>query len=662
VTRAVQIAACILVGIAAFAAGRFALPETGLRGHYFTNLTRSGPPIVTAIDRAVSSEALTTGTAAAWTTYSVEWSGAIVIDRAGDYVFATVSDDGSEMDVAGQTVVRNGGLHGPQEAVGHINLSAGVHPIRVRYEQAGGGLHLELKYGLGEDTLNVIPASSLLPEPMSYFAYRARNAIPVVGALLAMLLFIGSQRLPVRPGIERPATLGILDRPAVALAVIVGVAAAFRIVMMFGSNGILWADSDVFMETVGAIRNGRWFEHDPFRTLLYPYFLAPFLLWSSEKPMDQVIVGVQHVLGLVTVVALFFAARAAFSVRIATVGALLFAVHTTQLFYENSILTEALFNCLLALSLLVIIGFVRTPSFARAMAVAAACVVLTLTRPVAQGFIAVPIVVALVVAASWRRRIAYAGAMAVMYVVALQPWMALNQRMFGFHGVALGQGLGLFIRTSQIERYEPSMYAAHPEVEELMTFARTTQSAAGHVVDGLRRRGYSSARTDDLLYRAALTAIAQRPVEFAVNSVRQWWRQLGSLDDEDICSGAQGPYICSDRTIGYAREPFLNRPLNAEHQPARPLVVWYFRHCRIPMHLVTAAAAFGVIAGLAAPASVVVLRLFLAMSAIYFTLLPAVTQSLQDRFRLPVDGLLFTFAAFGIAALVQIVLRRQPSN
>ena len=654
-----QIAACIVVGLAAFSAGRFARPETGLRGHYYTNLTRTGPPVATAIDRAVSSEGLTRGTAAAWTAYSVEWTGAIVIGRAGEYVFATVSDDGSEMDVAEQTVVRNGGLHGPQEASGRIALAAGVHPIRVRYEQAGGGLHLEVKYGFGDAAPAPIPDGILLPEPMSYVEFRARNAVPVLAAGFAMLLFVASQRRPLRPGNPGAAAFGVFDRPAVAIAVIAIVAVTLRILMMLGSNGILWADSDVFLDTFGAIRNGRWFEHDPFRTLLYPYFLTPFLLWSTEKPMDQVIVGAQHLLGVITAITFFFVGRAAFSTRIALAGALVFSAHTTQLFYENSILTEALFGCLLAFSLVLMIRFLRTPTLLRAVAVGLACLVLTLTRPAAQGFIAVPAVLALMLAADWRRRVTYAALMTSIYVVALLPWMSLNQRMFGFHGVALGQGLGLFIRTSQIERYEPSMYRAYPEIEELLTFARTTQSATGHVVDGLRRRGLSSARTDALLYRASLSAIAQRPFEFGVHSLRQWWRQLGSLDDEDICTGPEGAYICSDRTIGYAREPFLNRPRSAD-QPVRPLVVAYFRHFRIPMHVVTVLAAFGAMASLRSAPALLLVRLFLILTVVYFTLLPAITQSLQDRFRLPVDAVLFVLAAFGLAELARIVLRRGP--
>ena len=186
-------------------------------------------------------------------------------------------------------------------------------------------------------------------------------------------------------------------------------------------------------------------------------------------------------------------------------------------------------------------GYLRQPTILRAVAVAAVCVVLTMTRPAAQWFIAVPILLTMLVTEGWRQRVIYAVAMSAIYVGALLPWMAINQRKYGFFGVAMGQGLGLFIRTSQIERYEPDMYRGHPEIQELLTFARTTQSATGHVVDGLRRKGYSSSQIDNLLYRASLGAIAQRPVEFSAHTVRQWWRQLGSLDDEDICNGGAGP-------------------------------------------------------------------------------------------------------------------------
>jgi len=656
VRRALPIAACILLGITGFVVGQFALPKTGLRANYYSNLTRSGPPVATTIDREISTALLAAGTASAWATYSVEWTGAIVIDRAGTYTFATLSDDGSEMDVADVTVVRNGGLHGPQEMVGRIELSAGVHPVRVRYEQAGGGFQLELKYALEGQDLSAIPSDILVPGVTSLTTYRVRRALPIVTAVIAMLLFVASRRFLPGLRIDAPPILTRLDDPRVALALIVFVALAARVLMMMGSTGILWADSDVFLNTSEAIRRGEWFEHDPYRTLLYPYFLSSFLVWSGEKPMDQVIVGAQHLLGVLAAIGFFVACRSAFGTRVALVGALLFSVHTTQLFYEISILTEALFNGLLAWSLVVMLGYLRQPTLARAVAVAAVCVVLTMTRPAAQWFIAVPMVLTVLLAVSRRQRATYAFAMLAIYVGALLPWMAINQRTYGFFGVAMGQGLGLFIRTSQIERYEPDMYRGYPEIQELLTFARTTQSATGHVVDGLRRKGYSSAQVDRLLYQASLSAIAQRPAEFAVHTARQWWRQLGSLDDEDICTGAQGPYICSDRTIGYAREPFLNRPRTSD-EPVRKLVVGYFRNLRIPMHVVTVLAMFGAFACFTVGPPLLLARLFLISTVVYFTLLPAATQSLQDRFRLPVDALLFCLAAFGVTALAQIVLQ-----
>ena len=63
------------------------------------------------------------------------------------------------------------------------------------------------------------------------------------------------------------------------------------------------------------------------------------------------IVGAQHLLGVIAAVGFFAAGRRAFGTRIALAGSLVFAVHTAQLFYENSILSEAFFGCVLALSL-----------------------------------------------------------------------------------------------------------------------------------------------------------------------------------------------------------------------------------------------------------------------------------------------------------------------
>jgi hypothetical protein len=671
VQRVVTVAAWILVAACGAAIGRLALPRTGLRGHYFTNLTRSGEPVAVVVDQSISTDTLDNGTAGVWPAFSVEWTGAIVIDEPGAYQFSTLSDDGSELEVDDRIVVQNGGLHGPQEASGRITLAAGIHPIRLRYEQAGGGFALALSYGRGDDRLAPIPSSSLLPDPISYEAYRVRQAVPIAGAILAVLVWIAASHVLARRGPPRlrasasarqarlvPSLLAYLDRPGVALTILIVVAVAMRIFMMLGSNAILWGDSDVFIESVGYIRQGQFFEHDPFRTLLYPYFLTAFLMWSGEPPMDQVIVGAQHLLGVIAAMAFFAAGRRAFGTRIALAGSLVFVVHTAQLFYENSILSEAFFGCVLAFSLWVILGLIRTPSVPRAMAAAVACLAMTMTRPIAEYFVVIPIALAMIAATGWRQRVTVAAPIIVIYALCLLPWASLNQREFGFFGVALGRGLGLFVRTFEIERFDPPADTQYPEIQQILAYGRATQySPATYVRDELRRRHHSAAQSDELMYRSAAEAASRRPIDFALGSMRQWWRQLGGpLGDDAICASPDGPYLCSARTIGYAREPFINRPRSA-HQPVRPWVVGYFRHVRIPMHVVSALAALGAVACLGLAGDALLPGLLLVLTAAYFTFLPAFAQSPQDRYRLPADALLFILAAFGVTTLLRRLFR-----
>jgi len=652
VQRLVALAACILIAAGGAALGRLALPSEGLRGHYYTNLTRSGDPIATAIDRELSTDTLDNGTAGVWPAYSVEWTGYLIVDRPGIYEFATISDDGSEIDVADRAVVRNGGLHGPQEARGTVDLGAGVHPVRVRYEQAGGGFALEVRYGRPGDALVAIAPSRLTPDPITYRAYRLRRVAPWVSAVLAVLVWLFAARGAPQRDIElRPRAI---DRPAVAITIIVIVGLAMRLLFMLGADAILWGDSDVFIESFGSIRSGRLLEHDPHRTLLYPYFLTAFLIWSGEPPMDQIIVGAQHLLGVITAVAFYVAGRPAFGSRVALAGALLLTVHTTQLFYELSILSEAFFGCALALCLIPIGRFVARPSIRGAGVSGLACAVLTLTRPVAELFVIVPLVLMAVMVSSWRSRLVIGAALMATYLAIMVPWASVNQRQFGFFGVALGRGFGLFIRVFDIDRLEPRPDTRLPEVRAMLDHAlKTTQySPATYVRDELRRHRYSAAQADELMSQFAVETALHQPWRFAVNSAKQWALQIGGpLQDEAICASPQGAYVCSRRTQGYAREPFLNRPRYAD-EPARPWVVAYVRHFQIPMSLTAALAAFGAVAYLLSSRPEWVRGAFLAAVTAYFTFLPAFAQSPQDRYRLPVDALLFMFAVFGAVQLV----------
>ena len=242
------------------------------------------------------------------------------------------------------------------------------------------------------------------------------------------------------------------------------------------------------------------------------------------------------------------------------------------------------------------------------------------------------------------------------------PWALVNQRQHGFFGVAIGTGFGLYIRVFELDGFDPPESTRYPDARDVLLRARATHqySPATHVRDFLGDgRKYSVIQKDAVMAGAAIEAVRARPVQFAINTFRQWGKQLGGpLGDEGICQGAQGAYVCSVRTLGYAREPFLNRPRYAD-EPVRPWVVAYFRHFRFPMTIVSALAAFGIITAIAERRRHRMAVLFLALVIAYFTFLPAFAQSPQDRYRLPVDALLLMFAACGVMRLIREI---RPSS
>lgn len=93
--------------------------------------------------------------------FAVEFSAYIKIERPGDYNFYTLSDDGSKLYINGKEVVDNDGDHGTEEKSGKINLSKGMHKIKVTYYNAGGGAWLDVFYKGPDTPKQIIPASVL---------------------------------------------------------------------------------------------------------------------------------------------------------------------------------------------------------------------------------------------------------------------------------------------------------------------------------------------------------------------------------------------------------------------------------------------------------------------------------------------------------------------
>ncbi len=78
------------------------------------------------------------------TNFGIVYEGFLKLEKDGIYEFSLTSDDGSRLEIDGETIVINDGLHGMIEKTGSTYLKKGYHSIKVEFFQAGGGWWLNL--------------------------------------------------------------------------------------------------------------------------------------------------------------------------------------------------------------------------------------------------------------------------------------------------------------------------------------------------------------------------------------------------------------------------------------------------------------------------------------------------------------------------------------
>lgn len=79
--------------------------------------------------------------------FAVEFDAYLLIQESAEYVFHTISDDGSRLWVGDQLVVDNWGFRPSISRSGSIYLAAGYYPVRLEYLEATGDSLLKVSYG-----------------------------------------------------------------------------------------------------------------------------------------------------------------------------------------------------------------------------------------------------------------------------------------------------------------------------------------------------------------------------------------------------------------------------------------------------------------------------------------------------------------------------------
>jgi DNA-binding beta-propeller fold protein YncE/4-amino-4-deoxy-L-arabinose transferase-like glycosyltransferase len=133
------------------------LAGNGLLGKYYQGNNWAGAPVYTQKDLFIFPNDLVPAP------FSIEWEGKIYAPRAGADTFGPHSDDGSLLYLDGKLVVDNGGHHADRYVENRLNLTEGLHDLRLRYFQDDGGRRMELWWIPPGGAKEMVPVAYLFP-------------------------------------------------------------------------------------------------------------------------------------------------------------------------------------------------------------------------------------------------------------------------------------------------------------------------------------------------------------------------------------------------------------------------------------------------------------------------------------------------------------------
>jgi 4-amino-4-deoxy-L-arabinose transferase-like glycosyltransferase len=629
------------------------LDGVGLDCQDYGNLAWQGPPIHTRVERDFSTPLFATRPAQWFSSFSTECHGVLRVAPSGTFTFALASHHVTELWLDDAVIVKTPGSR-LERSSANVRLEEGQHRLRFRFAHARRGDEPELLMARIGGPLRALNANHVSRYPLSsleYFLRPLARAAVVVLPLLWVGLLGYRLRAPLgqcgrwlsTPFVRWHETISISTLRS--LTVILGAATALRVALSFATHPILWPDSEQYYDTALAHLRGDVFSHNLLSTPLYPAFMALFL-WSGVTPdAGAALIMAQRVLAVGATILVYRLAREAFDRTTAFYAALIWTISSVQLYYETVVSTEALFVVILIATITVAVRFLAHPSYMLAAVVGGLCAIATLTRPVAKALVVMVLAVLWWRTGAPRTRLALPSLVLLgAFALGVAPWMYVNRQTYGFWGVSRGEGLWLFLRTIDIDGLDPPATTAYPMVREVFDALRSTHPYLHHAVrDDLNAsHGYSARQADDALFGFALETVIAHPIRFAIGTVKQAGLLLMSpYRSVQICEAPDGKYLCSERSVGMRFPAFPNEPVPGR-KLLKTLIAGYMDATYWVLPLLTPLALAGMIHGLRERSSAPQILLIGVVS--YLTLVTALFNTVQDRYRLPADAFLAMFA------------------
>lgn len=447
-----------------------------------------------------------------------------------------------------------------------------------------------------------------------------------------------------------------------------------RLLLVLATDPIIWPDSLTYLASArNMVYHGNYWLHEIYRTPIYPLFLSNFLgaPHDPSRAGNQLILT-QQVLGILTGLLFFLSLRRAFTPKIALVGATLFMLSPLQMFYEVTVLTEVQFTFFLALFIWLagrIIEQSRSHQVSMVLSVSLslAAALLTLSRPIGQ-FLWCAVWLFCVLVGSFDRRVLLQAMISlIVFIGGIYPWMHINYSHYGFMGVSRDFGINIFHRVIDVDHTPLPERSSDTLVRQIFLEAREKSEITYFrvyfaLLNKIKEEGGDKRlvklKTDQRMGNFALEVLRSQPLSFALNSINNFWRLFVSPRVSLHFCREQGrpSYLCSNHP-GVSSTLFRSSPTHSSDWSKRA-TFHMLSTLRIPDGIVTLLFAIGIIHALQRSDRIQVT--FMLTIIAYFTGIAAVFNCPEDRFKLPVNCLIYAFSTMGLAwALSQI---RQRSN
>jgi 4-amino-4-deoxy-L-arabinose transferase-like glycosyltransferase len=327
---------------------------------------------------------------------------------------------------------------------------------------------------------------------------------------------------------------------AFGLALILLIAGAARLAMMMHAPAfILEGDSAAFFETGYRLATTGELDLPVKKPPMYTLFLGGLIAWLG--PSLEATVAVQHVLGLATVVLVYFIGALSFGRIAGLVAALGTAINGSLLLMEHMLLSESLFTPILAAGMLMVLLALRSGRTAFFIIAGLALGLGALTRPAAQAILPLVLAVVVLQPRPWRARLLASGLVLVGFLVVAAPWMLRNRHVHGTLAISSGMGDALFER---VRRHDPSFdFRDHAQPEG----DRQQRQVRGRIFELARRHKtpievravlqpefkLTDAQVDAALRDAALQVIRQEPERYFLGTLGMFVR-LGVVFEKPL--------------------------------------------------------------------------------------------------------------------------------